>query len=506
MEKKRAGVYVRVSTDDQATSVENQIAQGKEYIRRQSEFHSDDIKVYIDEAVSGYYTSVFDRKDMKEAVNDAKNKNISMIVFKEISRVGRDKQENPAIVGIFEQYGVRVIGLNDNYDTLHKDSLTLDILSIMSEQESVKTSIRVSSARRQKALRGQWGGEAPIGYKVDKITKKLIVDENTKNIIVNIFDNYVNKGWGTFKIAQYLNNNNIKTKNGNKWSRKSISGIIKNEAYIGNVLYGTRKNKLKRTYDDTGKMTKKKIQLKIPSDDWLKIEKAHEAIIDEIIFYKAQEIINSKASNKSSKRAYHPLTGVLFCYKCGQGMVCQKRTFNNKEYRYYICKTYHKYGRDECSQANINADVLEKEIINIIQKKLNNFSLENIKILINNDVESETLKKNILEKNNGIKKLIKDQGDLFEQRELFTNEVYKIQMNTMKNKIENFQKEIDILTQQKLILNQQLIDNQYLNDLLDKVKDLQNRSVSEIRTIIHELIKKIIVKDNELIIEYNYDI
>jgi site-specific DNA recombinase len=46
---------------------------------------------------------------MKQAIQDARNQKFKLLVFKEVSRVGRDKQENPAIIGMFEQYGVRAL-------------------------------------------------------------------------------------------------------------------------------------------------------------------------------------------------------------------------------------------------------------------------------------------------------------------------------------------------------------------------------------------------------------
>lgn len=110
------------------------------------QYDDTDIILYRDEAVSGYYTSVFDRAEMKRAIQDAKNHRFQLLVFKEVSRVGRDKQENPAIIGMFEQYGVRVVAINDNYDSLNKDNITFDILSVLSEQESKKN----ISARQQR--------------------------------------------------------------------------------------------------------------------------------------------------------------------------------------------------------------------------------------------------------------------------------------------------------------------------------------------------------------------
>lgn len=61
-------------------------------------------------------------------------------------------------------------------------SCLFDILSVLSEQESKKISARVSSARKQKARRGQWGGEPPIGYKVNQTSKKLEVDPESKEV------------------------------------------------------------------------------------------------------------------------------------------------------------------------------------------------------------------------------------------------------------------------------------------------------------------------------------
>ncbi|MFC5529414.1 recombinase family protein [Cohnella yongneupensis] len=176
-EKIKCAVYARVSTDKHGDSIENQVSQSQEYISRLGpQYDSEDLLIYRDEAVSGYYTSVFNRAEMKQAIKDARDHKFKLLVFKEVSRVGRDKQENPAIIGMFEQYGVRVVAINDNYDSLNKDNITFDILSVLSEQESKKISSRVSSARKQKARRGQWRGEPPIGYVVSPVTKKLEVD------------------------------------------------------------------------------------------------------------------------------------------------------------------------------------------------------------------------------------------------------------------------------------------------------------------------------------------
>jgi site-specific DNA recombinase len=505
-EKIKCAIYARVSTDQQGDSIENQVSQCQEYICRMGEqYDADDVIVYRDEAVSGYYTSVFDRAEMKQAIQDARNHKFKLLVFKEVSRVGRDKQENPAIIGMFEQYGVRVVAINDNYDSLNKDNITFDILSVLSEQESKKISSRVSSARKQKARRGQWGGEPPIGYKVNRETKKLEVDHDWKDVPITIFDLYVNKGLGTFKVAEYLNRKGIKTKNGNLWSRETVNKLLRNQAYIGNVVYGTRRNQLQREYDDTGKMTKKKVQIRIDKTEWQVVENAHEPLIDRDTFYTAQRILLSKSHSRAPRRAYHPLTGILYCGKCKEGMVCQKRSHKGKEYRYYICKTYHKFGRQLCDQANINADELEEAVTARIRDKLDKIPSGLFSITANKEKDMDRLQQEMRLKQTKREKYRRDQVDLFGQRELFDTETYQQQMLEIKRHIQLLDEEISVLETQIEGVMEQIAESASLEHYIKEFKRLELDDLDRMRVLFHEVIKKITLQDHHLDIDYHYD-
>jgi DNA invertase Pin-like site-specific DNA recombinase len=506
LDKIKCAIYARVSTDKQGDSIENQVSQCKEYISRLGSLYDvNDIILYKDEAVSGYYTSVFDRAEMKQAIQDARSHRFKLLVFKEVSRVGRDKQENPAIIGMFEQYGVRIIAINDNYDSLNKDNITFDILSVLSEQESKKISSRVSSARKQKARRGQWGGEPPVGYMVNKETKKLIIHPDWMGVPISVFDLYVNKGLGTFKVAEFLNKKGIKTKNGNLWSRESVNKMIRNQAYIGNVVYGTRRNQLQREYDDSGKMSKKKIQIRIEKTEWQVVEQAHEALIDKDTFYAAQRILLSKGHSRAPRRAYHPLTGILFCGKCNEGMVCQKRSYNGKEYRYYICKTYHKYGRDACVQANINADELEKVVIGLVRNQFEKIPADLFSIIADKDQDIERLQKEIKINITKRDKWKKDQVDIFGQRELFDSETYQQHMLDIKRHIYLLDEEVMILEKQIEAIVKQISESTSLEHYIEEFKMLELTDLDRIRVLLHEIIKKITLKQEHLDVEYHYN-
>lgn len=506
MDKIKCGIYARVSTDKQGDSIENQVSQCTEYIRRMgNEFDIDDIEVFRDEAVSGYYTSVFDRAEMKRAIEFAKAKKIQLLVFKEVSRVGRDKQENPAIIGMFEQYGVRIIAINDNYDSLNKDNITFDILSVLSEQESKKISVRVSSARKQKALRGQWNGEPPFGYIVNPETKRLEIDEQLGKIPPIVFDLYVNRGLGTFKVAEYLNKKGMLTKNGNLWSRETINRMIRNQAYIGQVAYGTRRNQLVRQYDDRGAMSKKKVQIKIDRKEWQVVDDAHPALIDKDLFYNAQKILMSRTHERGVKRAYHPLTGILVCGLCGEGMVCQKRSFTGKAYRYYICKTYHKFGREACSQANVVADEIERVVIDAIKNKINNLPSDSMSLSADRDRGIHNLETELKDIKSRKDKLMKDQMDIFDQRDLFPDELYRTKMMAIKNSIDHLEEESVIVAKQIDGINEKISEVSSLQYLIEEFKELNIDDVGRLRVLIHETVSRITLNGENLNIEYVFD-
>ncbi|QYR20442.1 recombinase family protein [Paenibacillus sp. sptzw28] len=504
--KIKCAIYTRVSTGRQGDSIENQVSQCEEYISRLGDqYDRSDIIVYRDEAVSGYYTSVFDRAEMKQAIIDARNDRFKLLIFKEISRVGRDKQENPAIIGMFEQYGVRVLAINDNYDSLNKDNITFDILSVLSEQESKKISARVSSARKQRARRGQWGGEPPIGFRVNRETQRLEVDPELKHIPVLVFDLYVHKGWGTFKVAEYLNRQGFRTKKGNRWSRESVNKLIRNQAYIGNVVYGTRRNRLHREYDESGRMTKKKIQIRVDKKDWQVVQDAHEAVVDKDTFLAAERMMQSRSHNRSPRRAYHPLTGILFCGMCGAGMVCQKRSSNGKEYRYYICKTYHKFGRRVCPQANVNANALEQSILNIIRGRLNRIPDELLMITADKEGDIQRLRSDIKVKRQRREKGSREQISLFGQRELFDEETYRRQMFELKRQAHLLEEELAGLEQQIEGLCQEGAAPGSLKHYAAEFKRLELGGHECTRLLLHDLIKRVTLTGDRLVIEYAVD-
>jgi site-specific DNA recombinase len=377
---KTCAVYARVSTDMQGESLENQVDYAREYIRRLGDdYRLDEACVYTDFDQSGYYTRFLQRPAIQRALEDAKARRYDVIVFKEISRISRDQAEHVEIVSRFTQHGVRIIAINDNLDSNRPETLDLlGIHSVMSELESKRISSRVSSGKKSLARRGFWVGEAPIGYTVDPKTRRLEVDPAYAEIPKIIFQLFTQEGYGTFRIAHYLNQSGLYTKNRRLWSRVTVNRVLKNPAYVGDLVYGRTRNTLKRIFDDNG-YTKVQGRHAMPEEDWVVIQGAHPALVDRDTFAKAQSIMAGR-SRQNPRRSKHPLTGILTCGHCGSGMVCQTQRYNGNAYRYYSCARAFRFGRSLCDQPNLPATKLEQTIWQCLMNELTRYRDVEVKV------------------------------------------------------------------------------------------------------------------------------
>ena len=153
------------------------------------------------------------------------------------------------------------------------------------------------------------GGVAPFGYKLIKsgeINKKgkelmdIVVDDDEAPIVKKIFEMTVNEGYGSYRMADYLNSHGIRTHNNSKFQCNTVNRILKNRLYCGYLVSGG----VESPY----------------------IERLH--IIDENIFEQAQFILKQRSSKNEEKQQIARttkgstlLSGNIYCAHCGQKMV-----------------------------------------------------------------------------------------------------------------------------------------------------------------------------------------
>ena len=136
-----------------------------------------------------------------------------MVITKDLSRLGRDYiKTGYYLENYFPEHGVRYVAITDGIDTF-LDSSTNDITpfkAIMNDMYAKDISKKIRSVVKEKQKKGEYMCTfAPYGYKKDPNQKNhLIIDDNVKDIVIEIFDLY-SKGKGTKYIAEYLNKKKV---------------------------------------------------------------------------------------------------------------------------------------------------------------------------------------------------------------------------------------------------------------------------------------------------------
>lgn len=240
----RACAYCRVSTesDMQKTSFDIQ----KEHYEQLASTHSNwDLRhIYADEGISG--TSLKNRVQFAQMIDACEAGEYDLIITKSVSRFARNvvdcislarklKNQSPPVGIYFE---------TDNLFTLSEDSeLKLSLLATFAQEESVKKSESMVWSLKERFKNDKLLTPELFGYdrprnsegKYIKNTKLQIV-ESEAEIVRFIFDAFL-AGYSIKSIAELLTEIGCKTKIGNtEWSEGSISYILRNERYCGNVL------------------------------------------------------------------------------------------------------------------------------------------------------------------------------------------------------------------------------------------------------------------------------
>lgn len=510
--------YVRLSNEDNgcvlgenSVSINNQIDIIKKYAQKNGWYLN---KIYIDDGYSG---GNFNRPNFEKLINDVESGEISTIIVKDLSRLGREMFETYYYISeYFPKKDVRFIAINDNFDTENSDNMLSDIIlgfkTLYNDRFIKQTSTKIKNIKKFKSEKGNYSGFiAPYGYK--KVRKNelvtLEIDEVASKVIKRIFSE-VASGKKINDVAEELNNEkilypieylNMKRASGKKycekWDYNIIYRIVRNIIYTGNIYY---RKTIKNDY-----RLKKREFIK-PSERQI-IKNTHSAIIDERTFNLANEKIKRVVKGKSRIEKYKgDFKNLIFCGKCGKQMLLasRKRESGNTYFYFYCPSAYSKNKSTACTNKRKKSDLVLKElVINSINKIINNI-VESEKIAEN---ISKNVKKdvNISSEIVNIKKTLKilkeDVRNLYTEKVkgIISTEEFLTKKNYVYTNIENYNLRLDELycIQENRIKKEEL------------VKKCQKflKSDEMYKMAINDLIEKLyILKDNQIVIKFKFSI
>ncbi len=386
IEKQIAGLYMRLSQEDERTgeslSIENQRSMLKKYAEENGfEIYGE----YIDDGISG---TTFQRPEVQRLLDDAKTGVINTIIVKDLSRFGRNYIEVGQYLDyVFPAFGIRFIAIQDNVDTANRDSGAMEMMPIMNvfnEWHAANTSKKIRAVKRANAQKGIYTAKkAAYGYIMGTDAKRApVIDEEVAPIVRRIFEMYAS-GVSPRKIAEIFTEEGITTpaayaykKYGQKgkpnalniWHVSTIREMLHSIIYIGHMPQ-LRWTSL--SYKNHKRFRK-------DESEWTIIYNTHEPIISQELWNKVREREKSIAQGRKTKMGYtHPLSGFLFCADCKQKMKLGTYHTRKGSLSYHFDCGYHvRYGKSMCFSHYISAKVIEELILGDIREMAKNITLD----------------------------------------------------------------------------------------------------------------------------------
>ena len=397
-----AGLYPRVSTDDQVREGFSLDEQEKEMKKLCMYKNYQIYKVYREEGVSA---KNMNRPKFQEMIQDLKDGKINRIIVYKLDRLTRSIQDLEVICKLIEKYHCSLDSVSEEINT---DTATgvffIRMTTILAQLEIERTSERTKFGLKGAAKNGHFCGKAPIGYR--KINKELVIDDLESEVVKEIFDDYVN-GLSVCTITKKLNNKNALNRN---WRTTTIDRMLSNYIYCGDYLYGKRAKNMKPIH----------------------LENICPAIIDKETFKMVQTQKERNLKNYTRKHTYVYMQKIV-CSKCNKIMGGSSSTSKNKPTQiYYKCN---------CCNTRINEKKIEKPLMLFLNGMLDYYLLidNNFKSFFNEDLNIEIDKYNkMLDKCNKKLKKIKEAylDDLIDKEKFITEEkAVKSQINDLEFKL-----------------------------------------------------------------------
>lgn len=321
-----------------------------------------------EKGISGYKTKTEDRDALVQIRQKALAKKFDVLLVFMFDRIDRRDDETPFVVQWFVENGIEVWSVKEGEQRFdnHVDKLFNYIRFWQAFGESEKTSMRIRTKHLQMIQEGQYrGGLIPLGYRLkfkgrtnkkNQPVRDLVIDPNESEIVKEIYHKTVCDGWGSNRIANWLNAQHISTKRQTAfWRATSVRALVRNPIYTGRIRFGE--------------------ELSEPFD--------HLRIIDDELFDLCEQAIRKRAPHQLPEKVGNLrstsdgiLTGILFCGSCEERLCYNHNTTvrtladgTKRAYERNVYRCYRKMNsRRTCQgQSTYAAELIEEKVLGVVR-------------------------------------------------------------------------------------------------------------------------------------------
>ena len=320
-EKKIAGIYIRVSTENQAREGFS-LGEQEEKLRQLCKYKGFEIfKVYKDAGISA--KDMKNRPAFQTMLEDMKNGLINYIVAYKLDRVTRSVRDLEVLISTLEKYHCYLICDRDDVNTSTANGrFFVRMLTVLSQLEIEIVSERTKFGLNGAIKAGHIPGKCPLGYYRDK-DKTLKNDNSTKDVVVRIFEMYL-EGKSYQTIVNILNKEKVLYPEVKHWIDSSVNRIINNKIYMGDY------ERYKYDNDRETELFMDVVPAIITRAMWEEFQKQKET--------------NQRAYCRNRVYIFFQK---LVCPNCGQIMTCKGTGGKKSKYMYYYCDTCKLYYNED---------------------------------------------------------------------------------------------------------------------------------------------------------------
>ncbi len=469
MEEKRlrAVFYARVSTEEeeQLNAIEKQIEENRDVIGAKGWILVDE---YIDKGITG--TQAKKRNEYIRMLDDIKKDRFDIIVVKDQSRLQRNTMDWYIFLNEIVQNQKKLYLYLENTFFDPKDKFIFGIKAMMAEEYSRDLSKKGNAAKRRRQEKGKpiitnrtWGFQ--------NINGEILIDEKEAKLVTRIYQLFAD-GFGGRVVARILRDEGVRNRNGKTLSENTIRDIVKNPLYKGIAVMN------KEHFD----FEAKKI-IKNPESEWIYREGIVPRIVSEDLWEKANAQINSRKTVDRRHNVGINKGNTLLSSKiiCGE---CNSKYWRNKRAQgiYWYCSEGSRSGkaREKTGMKCVSLNLKEEEILSLIEHLGNQLiAREKAEEVLSNAIKKiyaglsdfnsgETLEDIQSQK----EKLIKRKDALMDL--LLDGTIAK---SDYSSKMNDITKQIALLKEKEIKIQEKKADNSELFDRLNRVRALfQNKT------------------------------
>lgn len=407
---RKIAVYARKSKmTEQGKSIDNQIIRCKEYVHYKFNASDEDISVYIDEGLSGFYS---DRPNYMRMLRDISDNKIRMLVCYKFDRISRKTIDLLKLVDNLNLKKIDFISCSDDIDTSTRSGkMMITFLATIAEFERDIIAERISDNMYELSKDGRWlGGTTPTGY----ASRQVFVRTNGKKTSINYLEvvpdefetvksifNFFLEERSLVKVSDALKSESKNSKGGKEYTAKAIKAILQNPVYCaadktmynyfssldvpvykdrdefdgshGLMVYN-KTQQLKVEKDDSTFLEAKYVQQTLKKDlhDWIVSIGQHTPVVSGNNWLTAQSILQSNKDkyNRPHESTESLLSGILLCPICGSPMIVRsdsgRYTADGKLRYHYVCRSKMQNHSLCPNSPNVGGNELDDFVVNTI--------------------------------------------------------------------------------------------------------------------------------------------